>query len=160
MAEPIMASYVQEDDDWAITVAGHGQKLTGRAPGIIAARDNVDQLVESLGAEAKGATVVHLLNGSALEFTAAYMTARLTRPETAPAEKTAPEAAAPSEDTDSSEAEVPAQQSEEQAGAAKPQNKASRRPKARLTADIGDALESSSKQEKVSTGSAKASARR
>ena len=146
MAEPITAVYVQEDDeDWTITVEGYGKKLTGRAPGIIAARDSVDQLVESLGPDAKGATVVHLLNGSALEFTATYMTARLARPEPAPLEVPAaasaeeavevPAAQAASEAPDH---EVPAQQSEEQA---KPRNKASRRPKAKLTADIGDALE-------------------
>lgn len=137
MAEPIVATYVQEDDDWTITVAGHGKTLTGRAPGIIAARDRVDQLVETLGAEAKSNTVVHLLNGSALEFTSAYMTARLARPEQPPV--TAPEA----EDS----AEVPAQQSDEQS--TKPRNKASRRPKAKLTADIGDALEASEQQPKT-----------
>lgn len=179
MAEPIMANYVQEDDDWAVTVAGNGKTLTGRAPGIIAARDSVDQLVESLGTDVKGATVVHLLNGSALEFTAAYMTARLSRPEATPLEvpASATETASPSEaeatetadsadssktqaaassDAEaSSEAAVPAQQSEEQPAATKPRNKASRRPKAKLTADIGDALETSSKQSKVSMASTK-----
>ncbi|WP_435156107.1 hypothetical protein [Amycolatopsis sacchari] len=149
MAEPITAIYVQEDEDWSVTVSGHGKTLTGHAPGIIAARDNVDQLVESLGPDAKGATVVHLLNGSALEFTAAYMTARLARPEVTASESSEPsepEASdAASSDAASSEssvvaADVPEQQSEERA-AAKPQNKASRRPKAKLTADIGDALE-------------------
>ncbi|GAA1972786.1 hypothetical protein GCM10009754_54280 [Amycolatopsis minnesotensis] len=83
MVEPITAIYAQEDDEWAITVAGLGKKLTAKAPGIIAARDRVDQLVEQLVPEGK-ATVVHLLNGSALEFTTAYMTARLTKPEPTP----------------------------------------------------------------------------
>jgi hypothetical protein len=159
MAQPIMANYVQQDDDWTVTVAANGKTLTGRAPGIIAARDSVDQLVESLEADAKGATVVHLLNGSALEFTAAYMTARLTRSEVAPLE--VPPSAADSDSAapkdagsaGSSEAAVPAQQAEE--AAAKPQNKASRRPKAKLTADIGDAMESSSTQSKVSMTSGK-----
>jgi hypothetical protein len=130
MAEPITAIYVQENDDWTVTVAGQDKTLTGRAPGIIAARDSVDQLVEQL-VGAKRATVVHLLNGSALDFTAAYMTARLSRPEPAPIE--APEKTAEA-------AAVPVQQSDEQP-AEKPKNKASRRPKAKLTADIGDALE-------------------
>ncbi|QWF82609.1 hypothetical protein [Amycolatopsis sp. CA-230715] len=83
MVEPITAIYAQEDDEWAITVAGLGKKVTAKAPGIIAARDRVDQLVEQLVPEGK-ATVVHLLNGSALEFTTAYMTARLTKPEATP----------------------------------------------------------------------------
>ncbi|WP_173426450.1 hypothetical protein [Amycolatopsis orientalis] len=83
MTEPITASYVQEDDDWKVTVSGSGKELTGRAPGIIAARDRADQLVEKLSPPERS-TVVHLLNGSALEFTAAYMTARLTLPEIEP----------------------------------------------------------------------------
>ena len=146
MAEPITAIYVQEDDDWTVTVAGQGKTLSGRAPGIIAARDSVDQLVEKLGADAKGATVVHLLNGSALEFTAAYMTARLTRPESAPLEvpeqpsgTDTPADAKAKSDAEGSDMPVPEQMSEE-TPAEKPKNKASRRTKAKLTADIGDAL--------------------
>lgn len=83
MVDPITATYVQENDDWTITVAAQGRHLTGRAPGIIAARDRADQLVEKLQPESKGRTVVHLLNGSALEFSATYMNARLTRPSAA-----------------------------------------------------------------------------
>jgi len=142
MAVPITAIYVPEDDDWAVTVTGHGKSLTARAPGIIAARDRVDQFVEELGEQAGGATVVHLLNGSALEFTAAYMTARLTRSESAPvevpepaeaAEKTtggSPESAEKSEAKAEEPAEVPAQ----------PAPKQDKKPKAKLTANIGDAL--------------------
>lgn len=85
MVEAITATYVQEDADWAITVSGRGKELTARAPGIIAARDRADQLVEELGGDGKN-TVVHLLNGSALDFTQAYMTARLTLPKQAPLE--------------------------------------------------------------------------
>lgn len=128
MAVPITAIYVQEDDDWAVTVTGQGKSLTARAPGIIAARDRVDQFVEELGAEAKGATVVHLLNGSALEFTAAYMTARLSRPEPAPAEVPTPAAGSTAEEP----ADVPKQ----------PASKPDKKPKAKLTANIGDALTS------------------
>jgi len=85
MVEAITATYVQQDADWTITVSGSGKQLTARAPGIIAARDRADQLVEQL--ENKGrTTVVHLLNGSALEFTSAYMTARLTLPKLPPLE--------------------------------------------------------------------------
>jgi hypothetical protein len=85
MVEAITATYVQDDADWAITVSGRGKELTARAPGIIAARDRADQLVEELAGEAK-TTVVHLLNGSALDFTSAYMTARLTLPKLPPLE--------------------------------------------------------------------------
>jgi hypothetical protein len=85
MMEAITATYVQEDADWTITVNGYGKELTARAPGIIAARDRADQLVEQLAGDGK-ARVVHLLNGSALDFTSAYMTARLTLPKLPPLE--------------------------------------------------------------------------
>ena len=85
MVEAITATYVQEDAEWAITVSGRGKELTARAPGIIAARDRADQLVEELAGDGK-TTVVHLLNGSALDFTSAYMTARLTLPKLPPLE--------------------------------------------------------------------------
>jgi hypothetical protein len=85
MVEAITATYVQEDADWTITVSGRGKELTAKAPGIIAARDRADQLVEELG-EGGRTTVVHLLNGSALDFTSAYMTARLTLPKLPPLE--------------------------------------------------------------------------
>jgi hypothetical protein len=98
MTQAITATYAQDNDDWSITVAGLGRESTARAPGIIAARDRADQLVEKLTGAEKQLTVVHLLNGSALEFTSAYMTARLTRPTTEPPE--------PIETT---EPEVPAQ---------------------------------------------------
>ncbi|MGA6167045.1 hypothetical protein [Amycolatopsis magusensis] len=86
MAATITATYTPDNDDWTVTVSGlEGEPLTGRAPGIIAARDRADQLVEKLAGGEK-ATVVHLLNGSAFEFTHAYMSARLTRQEETPRE--------------------------------------------------------------------------
>lgn len=84
--EAITATYAQHDEDWTVTVAGLGKELTAKAPGIIAARDRADQLVEKISPENRATTVVHLLNGSALEFTTAYMTARMNRPEQAEAE--------------------------------------------------------------------------
>jgi len=81
MPDPIEVNYVPDGDDWQVTVSGRGQQLAGRAPGLIAARDRADQLVEKLAPEAKFRTVVHLLNGDALEFTTAYLTARLGKSE-------------------------------------------------------------------------------
>lgn len=92
--DPITAAYVQDDADWTITVSGLGKTLTARAPGIIAARDRADQLVEKLAPEQNGRTVVHLLNGSAFDFTAAYIQARLARPAAEEA-KAAPDPAKP-----------------------------------------------------------------
>lgn len=102
MVETITATYKHDNDDWTITVSDRGKELTGKAPGIIAARDRADQLVEKLAPNERP-TVVHLLNGNALEFTSAYMAARLTLPEIEPLEippsgggKAAKEAAAAS----------------------------------------------------------------
>ena len=79
--EPIEANYVPDGDDWAITVSRANKTLTGKAPGLIAARDRADQLVEKLAPGEEHPTVVHRLEGDAYEFTSAYLTARLTMPE-------------------------------------------------------------------------------
>lgn len=86
MGDPIEANYVPDGGDWTVTVSRHGERLTGTAPGIIAARDRADQLVEELAPGEEKRIVVHLLNGDALEFTTAYLTARMTTAEPAPAE--------------------------------------------------------------------------
>jgi hypothetical protein len=82
MADPIEVHYTPDGDDWTVTVKGRGQTLTGNAPGLIAARDRADQLVEKLTSDEPGhRTVVHLLGGDAVEFTTAYLTARLAKTE-------------------------------------------------------------------------------
>jgi len=81
MADPIQVNYVPDGDDWTVTVKGRGQTLHGKAPGLIAARDRVDQLVEELAPDEVHRTVVHLLEGDAVEFTTAYLTARLAKSE-------------------------------------------------------------------------------
>jgi hypothetical protein len=81
MMEPIEANYVPDGDDWTVTVIGRGKTLTASAPGLIAARDNADQLAEELAPDDEHRTVVHLLNGDAVEFTSVYLTARLAKRE-------------------------------------------------------------------------------
>jgi hypothetical protein len=78
MADPIEANYTPDGDDWTITIKGRGRTLKATAPGIIAARDRTDQLVEELAPDDEYRTVVHLLNGDAVDFTTAYLTARMT----------------------------------------------------------------------------------
>jgi hypothetical protein len=90
MPDPIEVDYVPDGDDWQVTVSGRGQRLTGRAPGLIAARDRADQLVERLAPEEKLRTVVHLLEGDAVQFTTAYLTARLAKPDPKPVPAPAP----------------------------------------------------------------------
>lgn len=120
MADPIEAHYTPDGDDWRVAVKGRGRTLTGRAPGLIAARDRADQLVEQLGPKEPGhQTVVHLLNGDALEFTEAYLTARLARPEDPapqtpeatdqenPPEETAGETQSPAQSTNGTPATTP-----------------------------------------------------
>lgn len=89
MVEPIKANYVPEGDDWAISVTGHGKTLTDKAPGLIAARDRADQLVETLAPNEEHHTVVHLINGDAVEFTDLYLHARLDMAESATGTKRA-----------------------------------------------------------------------
>jgi hypothetical protein len=84
MADPIEANYVPDGDDWTITISGRGKKLTAKAPGIIAARDRTDQLVEQIAPDEEHRTVVHLLNGDAVQFTTAYLTARMAKSEPPP----------------------------------------------------------------------------
>src|ERR1044072_387324 len=93
--DPIQADYERDGEDWKIRVSTGGKTLTGQAPGLIAARDRADQLVEKLVPGVEHPTVVHLLNGDALEFTTAYLNARLAPPEKVPAPAKSPEAAAP-----------------------------------------------------------------
>lgn len=80
MMEPIEANYVPDGDDWTITIVGRGKTLTAKAPGLIAARDRADQLVDELAGDEQKRTVVHRLDGDALQFTTAYLNARLAKP--------------------------------------------------------------------------------
>lgn len=85
MLTPITVNYEPVGDDWNISVVGTEKTLTGKAPGLIAARDRADQLVEKLTKDDntpadRARTVVHLLNGDALAFTDAYLRARLGSP--------------------------------------------------------------------------------
>ena len=89
MMEPIEVNYRSDDGDWAVTVTGLGKTLTATAPGIIAARDRADQLVDKLTPGESRRTVVHRLDGSAVEFTTAYLNARLIAPETRAGKKPA-----------------------------------------------------------------------
>lgn len=108
MAQPITAVYVRDEEDYTVTVAGEGQEFTDKAPGIIAARDRADQLIEKIAPgddSDEDPTVVHLLNGSAFEFTSAYITARLSRAEVADGDESASTDDAAADDT-TSEAEA------------------------------------------------------
>jgi hypothetical protein len=119
MADPIEAHYTPDGDDWTVAVTGRGRTLTGRAPGLIAARDRADQLVEELAPHESGhKTVVHMLNGDAVEFTTAYLTARLARTEEpTPAQ---PEADAETPASDEKPQEAPADKPTAEEPPAKP----------------------------------------
>ncbi|MBN9741272.1 MULTISPECIES: hypothetical protein [unclassified Amycolatopsis] len=126
MVETITATYKHDNDDWTITVSGRGKELTGKAPGIIAARDRADQLVEKLAPNERP-TVVHLLNGNALEFTSAYMAARLTLPDIEPLEIPPSGGAKAAKDaTAASEPEAPAAPAAASASASAEKDKAAK----------------------------------
>lgn len=76
MLTAIMVDYTRDGDDWTISVANGEQRLTERAPGLIAARDRADTLVESMVSEEKERAVVHMIDGDAFAFTTAYLRAR------------------------------------------------------------------------------------
>lgn len=78
MQVPITVNYTPDGDDWTVTVAvtGEDASRSARAAGLIAARDQADQLVEQISPD-DGRRVVHLLDGDAYAFTTSYLHARL-----------------------------------------------------------------------------------
>jgi hypothetical protein len=72
----VTVNYVPDGDDWTVTVVAGDDRETARAPGLIAARDKADQLVEQVAPNASGRIVIHLLSGDAFAFTTAYLQAR------------------------------------------------------------------------------------
>ncbi|HEV7909423.1 MAG TPA: hypothetical protein VGP03_14850 [Pseudonocardiaceae bacterium] len=73
---PITVNYVSDGDDFSITATAGKRTSTARAPGLIAARERAEQLVEEMVDGESGRAVVHLLDGDALAFTTAYLHAR------------------------------------------------------------------------------------
>src|SRR4051812_47006050 len=77
-ATPILVNYQPQGEDWTVNVRSDDTVLTEQAPGLIAARDRADQMVEQLTGtdNERKPTVVHLLEGDAFAFTTAYLHAR------------------------------------------------------------------------------------
>jgi hypothetical protein len=97
--QPIIVRYTQSKADWAIEVIGPGQTLTARAAGIVAGRTVADHLIQQIApADQPAPRAVHLLNGSAVEFSRTYLTARLSVPVTAPSTNVHHRAAAAADD--------------------------------------------------------------
>ncbi|WP_433269307.1 hypothetical protein ACQPZF_06590 [Actinosynnema sp. CS-041913] len=85
---PITANYRRAGDDWAVTVRTAEKSVDAIAPGLIAARVQVDQLVDELAEGHADRAVVHLLDGDAFAFSVAYLHTRhgLPAPKTGQAE--------------------------------------------------------------------------
>ena len=80
MREPIAVNYVPDGRNWTVTVSvfGREEKRRATAPGLIAARDRADQIIEQIEPADRGKKiVVHLLDGDAYAFTCNYLHARL-----------------------------------------------------------------------------------
>jgi hypothetical protein len=79
MRAPITVNYTPDGDDWTVTVAVAGEKATrsAKAVGLIAARDQADQMVAQIAPDEDRRRVVHLLDGDAYAFTDSYLKARL-----------------------------------------------------------------------------------
>jgi hypothetical protein len=79
MHAPITVNYTPDGDDWTVTVAVTGETTTrsAKAVGLIAARDQADQMVAQIEPDDDQRRVVHLLNGDAYAFTTSYLHARL-----------------------------------------------------------------------------------
>lgn len=79
MRAPITVNYTPDGDDWTVTVAVAGEKpaRSAKAVGLIAARDQADQLVAQIAPDEDRRRVVHLLDGDAYAFTDSYLKARL-----------------------------------------------------------------------------------
>lgn len=74
--EHITANYVPDGDDWSVTVTSGSEKTTARAPGLIAARDKADQIIDQVAPNPHGRVVIHLLDGDGFAFSTAYLQAR------------------------------------------------------------------------------------
>lgn len=72
----ITANYVPDGQDWTITVTTGSVRKTSKAPGLIAARDQADQLIEQVAPQSAGRVVIHLLDGDGFAFSTAYLQAR------------------------------------------------------------------------------------
>ncbi|HVV24756.1 MAG TPA: hypothetical protein VHF06_35320 [Pseudonocardiaceae bacterium] len=79
MQAPITVNYTTDGDDWTVTVAVAGENTTrsAKAVGLIAARDQADQMVAQIAPDEDSRRVVHLLDGDAYAFTDTYLKARL-----------------------------------------------------------------------------------
>ncbi|ASO18965.1 hypothetical protein FHR81_001231 [Actinoalloteichus hoggarensis] len=76
----LVAEYASDGDDWTVTVSDGVQSRSVHAVDILTAREAADRLARELHAGEGDPTVVHLLDGDALAFTSAYLTARHLTP--------------------------------------------------------------------------------
>lgn len=102
MHAPITVNYVPDGDDWTVTVTDEDRTRSATASGLIAARDQADQIVEKMVSDQTGRTVVHLLDGDAVAFTNTYLQARLGLAPTPSPENASPDGAAPNSTTPNS----------------------------------------------------------
>ncbi|HEY4459773.1 MAG TPA: hypothetical protein VGN81_36010 [Pseudonocardiaceae bacterium] len=77
MSAPIIANYISDGKDWKVTVTSGTETRQTTAPGLLAARDRVNQLTSQIKPEHDTTIVLHLLDGDAYAFTTKYLEAQL-----------------------------------------------------------------------------------
>ncbi|AHH98045.1 hypothetical protein GCM10010174_05440 [Kutzneria viridogrisea] len=76
--ELLTANYSNNGGTWRVSVESLGRRQEFTATGVLDARSRVDQLMDQIRDAGVLPRTVHLLNGSAAEFTHAYLAAQFT----------------------------------------------------------------------------------
>ncbi|AOS62247.1 hypothetical protein [Actinoalloteichus hymeniacidonis] len=124
-ASHLVAEYTVDGDEWTVTVSDGTHIRTARADDLVTARESADRLAGELRTGGEHPTVVHLLDGDALAFTSAYLTARHVTPRASrpnePETTTSPTTASPTDEAaqdEASNAESPLSNTTAEKGAA------------------------------------------
>ncbi|OLR94408.1 hypothetical protein [Actinokineospora bangkokensis] len=81
MQDAVYVDYQESGGGWVVTVKHDGEELVDRADGdLVSARDCANTLIATLAAVHGHRPVVHLLDGDAVAYSAAYLSERAGLP--------------------------------------------------------------------------------
>jgi hypothetical protein len=75
-ASVITVTYMESSGEWRVSLTASDKVFTTRAADLLDARGRVDRLIGKLAKEGISGTSVHMIDGSAVAFTRAYLTAK------------------------------------------------------------------------------------